>query len=352
MEQLNKGNSYFVDESFDEALECYNKACQELPNNVEAFVKRSQCNHKLGNLKEALSDINQAIKLDENNSKSYLKKGQISFELEDYDTALKAFEKGSSLDSENSQFKTWIRKSKAELESAKPSTATTATTSTTTTTTAPVKPQEPVKPSLPIPSSGGKVRSEWYQTATHVILTIYAKFVTADNSSIKLQQKSVGISFKMATGSEYVYDVDFFDEINTQESTIQYYQTKVEIKMKKSRGIRWESLEYQETKAVVTEEETETTKPAVKGVISPYTSKKNWDEIKTEDDKVDGDAALNKVFRDIYSRGSEEQQRAMMKSFVESGGTVLSTNWDEVGQKKVEGSAPKGMEMREWEKQI
>lgn len=34
---------------------------------------------------------------------------------------------------------------------------------------------------------------------------------------------------------------------------------------------------------------------------------------------------------------------------VESNGTVLSTNWKEVGNKKVEGSAPDGMEMKKWE---
>jgi hypothetical protein len=34
---------------------------------------------------------------------------------------------------------------------------------------------------------------------------------------------------------------------------------------------------------------------------------------------------------------------------VESNGTVLSTNWKEVGTKKVEGSPPDGMEMKKWE---
>lgn len=34
---------------------------------------------------------------------------------------------------------------------------------------------------------------------------------------------------------------------------------------------------------------------------------------------------------------------------VESNGTVLSTNWKEVGAKKVDGSPPDGMEMRKWE---
>jgi len=38
----------------------------------------------------------------------------------------------------------------------------------------------------------------------------------------------------------------------------------------------------------------------------------------------------------------------MQKSFQESGGTVLSTNWDEVGKTEVKGAPPKGMEMKYW----
>lgn len=34
---------------------------------------------------------------------------------------------------------------------------------------------------------------------------------------------------------------------------------------------------------------------------------------------------------------------------VESNGTVLSTNWKDVGSKKVEGSPPDGMELKKWE---
>jgi len=57
---------------------------------------------------------------------------------------------------------------------------------------------------------------------------------------------------------------------------------------------------------------------------------------------------LNKVFQDIYANGNDEQKRAMMKSFVESGGTVLSTNWNEVGKAEVKGSPPQGLEMHDW----
>ncbi|KAM9960952.1 hypothetical protein ACTFIW_010115 [Dictyostelium discoideum] len=371
MEQLKEGNSYFVDEQYEEALKCYDKACLELSNNAEAFFKRSQCHSKLSNLKEALSDINTSIKLDSNNSKYYLKKGQLCFELEEFDTALKTFEKGQSIDSENSSFKTWIRKSKAEIQSNPTTTTTTPTptptpapqpvttttnptpnpttsNTTTTTTTTNNNTTDSTTTKLPIPSSGNKVRHEWYQTETHVVLTIFAKFVTASNSKINLTSKSVNISFPLANGSEFLFEMDLFDPIVDKDSTIHYYSTKVEIKMKKSRAIKWDTLEFTDKSGPVGLMDQISSSPAVP---SPYASKKDWDKLPNEpEEKLEGDQALNKIFRDIFSKGSEDQQRAMMKSFTESGGTVLSTNWDEVGSKKVVGEPPKGLEFKEYEK--
>jgi suppressor of G2 allele of SKP1 len=39
----------------------------------------------------------------------------------------------------------------------------------------------------------------------------------------------------------------------------------------------------------------------------------------------------------------------MNKSFQESGGTVLSTNWAEIGAKTTEAQPPEGMEARKYE---
>jgi len=63
---------------------------------------------------------------------------------------------------------------------------------------------------------------------------------------------------------------------------------------------------------------------------------------------LDGEESLNKVFQDINSSGTEDQKRAMMKSYLESGGTVLSTNWEDVGKGEVKGSPPDGLEMKKW----
>jgi suppressor of G2 allele of SKP1 len=89
----------------------------------------------------------------------------------------------------------------------------------------------------------------------------------------------------------------------------------------------------------------------------PYASNKNWDkiekEVAEEEDKEipEGDAAAMKLFRQIYANASEDTRRAMIKSYQTSGGTVLSTNWDEVSKKdyEKERTAPKGQEWKNWE---
>lgn len=66
---------------------------------------------------------------------------------------------------------------------------------------------------------------------------------------------------------------------------------------------------------------------------------KNWDKIVEEEEvndlkekNYDCDPALH-FFKQIYENADEDARRAMLKSFSESGGKALSTNWNEVKQK-------------------
>ena len=90
-------------------------------------------------------------------------------------------------------------------------------------------------------------------------------------------------------------------------------------------------------------------------------SKKNWEGITTdmlksdkeksidEDPNVGGDSTLNSFFQKIFADADEDTQRAMMKSFQESGGTTLSTNWDEVRKGKVPVKPPSGSVEKKWD---
>jgi len=91
-------------------------------------------------------------------------------------------------------------------------------------------------------------------------------------------------------------------------------------------------------------------------------ARKNWDSVSQaildsekpkssqEDPNVNGDNTLNEFFQKLYADADEETRKAMVKSFQESGGTALSTNWDEVKKAPVPIRPPAGSEARKWEK--
>ncbi|KAF3541372.1 hypothetical protein F2Q69_00020290 [Brassica cretica] len=60
-------------------------------------------------------------------------------------------------------------------------------------------------------------------------------------------------------------------------------------------------------------------------------------EFLKQDDKLEGDAALNKFFRELYLNSDEDMRSARTNHLrVESIGTVLSIDWKDVGAKKIE----------------
>lgn len=115
---------------------------------------------------------------------------------------------------------------------------------------------------------------------------------------------------------------------------------KIEIKLLKANGLKWNALEAPAQAAPTTNTGTQHSQLVLsdrQAVKPPSIYRKDFDKIvaNMEEDKLEGDAALNKVFQDIFSNGSDEQKKAMVKSFTESGGTVLSTNWNDVGSRQV-----------------
>lgn len=179
------------------------------------------------------------------------------------------------------------------------------------------------------------VRHDWYQSETKVVITVLLKNATEKNYTVKIEPQDVHM-----TADGYELQLHLLHPIVVERSSHKAYPSKVEITLAKETGIRWENLEKK-------------VEPVV--AAPPTRQVKNWDLLVKEEEQIDekeakGEAALNQLFKKIYSSSTPEVQKAMNKSFSESGGTVLSTNWNEVGKEKVEIKPPEGTEFREWDK--
>uniref|UniRef100_A0A8C6ZH58 SGT1 homolog, MIS12 kinetochore complex assembly cochaperone n=2 Tax=Nothoprocta perdicaria TaxID=30464 RepID=A0A8C6ZH58_NOTPE len=171
-----------------------------------------------------------------------------------------------------------------------------------------------------------------------------------DAVRVQFSEKEMNASVRLPSGEDYNLKLVLLHSIVPEQSTFKVLSTKVEIKMKKPEAVRWEKLEGQGDSPKLKQftPDTQHLYPS----SSHYT--RNWDklvvEIKEEEknEKLEGDAALNKLFQQIYSDGTDEVKRAMNKSFMESGGTVLSTNWSDVSKKKVEVNPPDDMEWKKY----
>ncbi|CAH8548736.1 unnamed protein product [Heterobilharzia americana] len=125
---------------------------------------------------------------------------------------------------------------------------------------------------------------------------------------------------------------------------------KVEIQLRKATEVRWSNLESQ---CLSSGSKVHNSQDVTKIVHSYPSSSKfshDWNKLEKEAAEIeDEEDPLNKLFKNIYANASDETRKAMVKSFTESAGTVLSTNWNEVGTGKVDMKPPDGMEYKKYE---
>jgi len=344
IEAYQQACSLFVDEQYEEALRLFSLAIEAAKDQqvVEYYIKRSACHYKLKNFTEALEDANSAISRDQTNAKAFFRKGLACFSLEEFETAKSAFEKGQALDPGDANFKLWIRKCEAELAESSPVSSKSSPAP-----TFAVAPSEPTMQRAPLEP---RVRHTWYQNESFVYVTFYQKNLTEEDVSVDFQSNRLSVTLKLPD-TTFHFDCNLCDSIVPQESRKSIGKTNVEIKLKKTKPAHWASLEKLVTDKPLVNPWPDTSSANKHLYPSSSKVKRDWDKLAAEvgEEKPEGEAALNKVFQDIYASGTEEQRRAMIKSFTESGGTVLSTNWEEVGKAPVKGSPPKGMEMKTYQ---
>ncbi|NXM82498.1 SGT1 protein, partial [Oenanthe oenanthe] len=299
-------------------------ALEKNPDDAECYCQRAYAHILLQKYADAVADAKKSLELNPNNAVALLRKGLGEYHIKNYASALESFREGQRLDNVDDTFTIWIKRCEETLNGKK-------------------KHVYLVRDLICLVY-------DWYQTESQVIVTIMIKNAQKDDVSVQFLERKMNASVRLPSGEDFNLKLDLLHSIVPEQSTFKVLSTKVEIKMKKTEAVRWEKLEGQGDSPKLKQftPDTQHLYPS----SSHYT--RNWDklvvEIKEEEknEKLEGDAALNKLFQQIYSDGTDEVKRAMNKSFMESGGTVLSTNWSDVGKRKVEVNPPDDVEWKKF----
>jgi len=158
-----------------------------------------------------------------------------------------------------------------------------------------------------------------------VVVAVFVKGAKQENVVIDFEPSNLNVNVQLSSDNQFLLDLDLAHEIDPAQSKYEIMSTKIEIKMKKATPMKWDTIERKEELAP-----------------PPKKQNKNWDKILAGEEE-DKDTGFNQLMRDMYSGATEEERRAMMKSFHESGGTVLSCDWKDVSKGHVDPKPPTGV---------
>ncbi|CAI4051379.1 hypothetical protein SKDZ_15G2070 [Saccharomyces kudriavzevii ZP591] len=211
-------------------------------------------------------------------------------------------------------------------------------------------------------------RADWYQSSASVTISLFTANLPDSKDKVNIEispkdRRTLSVSYKVPkTGSEFQYNAKLLHEINLQPASFNIFSKKLEITVSKVDNVQWKSLEGDTS--TVTSKSPELShnadpstcnlgaEPSSNEKLSyPSSSKKkiDWSNLNIDEDADEEDAgSADAFFQKIYAGADPDTKRAMMKSFIESNGTSLSTDWDDVSKKTVKTSPPEGMEPRHW----
>ncbi|NXX66310.1 RPAP3 protein, partial [Spizella passerina] len=105
-----KGNKYFKQGNFDEAIKCYTKGMHSDPYNPVLPTNRASAFYRMKKFSVAESDCNLALALDKNYVKAYARRGAARFALKNLQGAKEDYEKVLELDANNFEAKNELKK--------------------------------------------------------------------------------------------------------------------------------------------------------------------------------------------------------------------------------------------------
>jgi len=196
------------------------------------------------------------------------------------------------------------------------------------------------------------IRHEYYENDERTTVSIFDRGADPEKVSIQFEPRKVTYTH----GEKTLVLEPLKGQINPDACEFTVGKVKVELRLSKAAQGRWGGLIGDSPDPLANSAST-----SAPTSTASKSKQKNWDALTTnilasekeksmdEDPNVGGDSAVNPFFQKLFADADDDTKRAMMKSYSESGGTTLSTNWDEVKKEKVTVKPPEGQEWKKWD---
>jgi len=371
---IDNGNTFLINGRYESALMAYSKVIDNASDTAEAtasstdselilkfraFSHRAQVHLNLSNAEQALQDAESALTtFTEISDRKLLLDGEeeaCKIRKEKAENTVKSLRAATkSTSDESGKFKSTSAKPIQESNFS----------------TAAVLNTKPKPPTCP--------KYQYYQNENFMTISILEPNVTPDKLKVDFSLDKLNVVLEKSGIPFTVISGTLFNAVDVSKCKVKYTDEKVLIKLRKCEKFEWHNLfgkgagkeekiadASSETPNKVTAsaatpesgDDSQTSTKLKPKRVGPYASHKDWDAIEKdlkeqeEKDKPEGEEAVNDLFQSIYKGADEDTKRAMIKSYQTSGGTCLSTNWNEVSDTDYEKKrqAPKGSEWRNWE---
>jgi suppressor of G2 allele of SKP1 len=159
------------------------------------------------------------------------------------------------------------------------------------------------------------LRTDTYQTAATCAAVLYTRNFVVSDLEVHADPKGVTISVEI-DGETYEKRWVFFAEIDPKSVKVDQGKVKIEIRFTKIAQVIWPKVEAEP-----------------EPVVPLY---ERWSKVALPPEEEEKGQGAEFTLRKWYRDADEDSRRAMMKSMVESGGTVFNPVWQDVGATRIE----------------
>jgi suppressor of G2 allele of SKP1 len=194
-------------------------------------------------------------------------------------------------------------------------------------------------------------RHQWFQSSDQVEVDILARNVKKEQVKVDIKEGTLYVRIapldSNSKGDDDIWEfkVDLYGPVVPEECKYGLLSSKVEIKLKKAAPLHeWKTLEKISAgndggggNAAADVSSSHAAATATPHPPAPYSSGKSltdWNKIgKSAEEEEESHHDPMKFFKELYQNADEDTRRAMLKSYQQSGGTSLTTNWNDAASK-------------------